>query len=358
MKRLNQLHDVIDNFDENVVLLDNNSGENLKKIIQSINPNELFKKVFLEELDDNYIESEKLIKKYINHLQRDSEVLELAIKEIEEGFQRIEQQKQNAIQEVRSQNTEQAKYFIINKVTETIMDRREYLAQLALNNKYQFQEELNETVRNNLSCELKKYLKEMSDKAIYDFQSEIDSLNFLKEFDPNLVDDIVAKIQKDIEKSDTSIDLGEITSGIATLIGLLAGTVGAILKKVLDVLNAIPIIGSIWNSLFGSSNDERYKAEAARQEAIYKIEDIIAKDIVMKIKSSLEREIPKILTNALESMVATIANEFNQQLKSAQTAQKDALEVKNKDRASIEQNIQQLETVLSQLANLKQQYLK
>ncbi|WP_143411956.1 hypothetical protein [Canicola haemoglobinophilus] len=340
------------------MLLDNNSGENLKKIIQSINPNELFKKVFLEELDDNYIESEKLIKKYINHLQRDSEVLELAIKEIEEGFQRIEQQKQNAIQEVRSQNTEQAKYFIINKVTETIMDRREYLAQLALNNKYQFQEELNETVRNNLSCELKKYLKEMSDKAIYDFQSEIDSLNFLKEFDPNLVDDIVAKIQKDIEKSDTSIDLGEITSGIATLIGLLAGTVGAILKKVLDVLNAIPIIGSIWNSLFGSSNDERYKAEAARQEAIYKIEDIIAKDIVMKIKSSLEREIPKILTNALESMVATIANEFNQQLKSAQTAQKDALEVKNKDRASIEQNIQQLETVLSQLANLKQQYLK
>ncbi|WP_165942820.1 dynamin family protein [Histophilus somni] len=354
---IEKLEDEIDDFDGKVVLLDENGGENLKKIVQSIDPNDLVKKVFLEQLEDNYTETDDLIKNYIRNLQQDSENLELTIKEIEDSFNKIVRQKNKAIKEIKSQDTEETKNVIINRVTTAIIDRRQNLAELALQNKNLFTEELHGTVKNCLSIELKKHLEKMSDKVILDFESEIDSLSCLQAFDPHFVDAIVEKIRKDIEKSDTSIDLSIVMTFISTLAGLFSGTIGVILKEVVRILDSIPIISSITRA-FSSSNNDKFKEEANKQEALYKIQEHICNEIVKEIKSKLESKIPGILGNALENVVNAIANEFEQKLKVAQMANKVALNEQKNNFQDVKQKIQQLENTLSQLESLKQQYLK
>lgn len=355
---IEKLEDEIDNFDGEIVLLDDNSGENLRKIVQSINPNELIKKVFLERLEDNYNDNEKKINHTKNSLELDEEELRESINEMKKGIEKIERRKEEAIKEAKNQNVDQAKDLIINRIRKVVNDQARYLAQVAIRSQYQFQEELNTLVKNNLEKELQKYLKEMSDKVIYDFKSEVSSLNFSKEFDPTFIDDLVAKIQRDIQKSDTSMDFNDINKILSVLSGLIPGVLGVILKQVLNVLNQIPVIGSFLNSLFGSSNnDERYKAEAAREEAINKIENMIVGEIFESIKSTLEQKIPAVLNNALDKMIETIANEFDQQLKDAESSQSTALDLKAQDKSEIEKNIKQLEDLLPHLNQLKQQYL-
>lgn len=334
------MEDEIDDFDGKVVLLDENGGENLKKIVQSIDPNDLVKKVFLEQLEDNYTETDDLIKNYIRNLQQDSENLELTIKEIEDSFNKIVRQKNKAIKEIKSQDTEETKNVIINRVTTAIIDRRQNLAELALQNKNLFTEELHGTVKNCLSIELKKHLEKMSDKVILDFESEIDSLSCLQAFDPHFVDAIVEKIRKDIEKSDTSIDLSIVMTFISTA-GLFSGTIGVILKEVVRILDSIPIISSITRA-FSSSNNDKFKEEANKQEALYKIQEHICNEIVKEIKSKLESKIPGILGNALENVVNAIANEFEQKLKVAQMANKVALNEQKNNFQDVKQKFNNL----------------
>lgn len=356
---IEKLEDEIDNFDGNIVLLDNNSGENLRKIVQSINPNELIKKVFLEKLKDNYDDNEKKINHTINSLKLDEEELKTSINEIKEGIDKIEKRKEEAKKEVENQNVEQATNLIINRINKVVTEQARYLAQVAIKSQCQFQEELNTLVKNNIEAELQKYLKEMNDKVIYDFQAEVSSLNFSKEFDPRFIDDIVAKIQRDIQKSDTSMDFNDINKILSMLSGLIPGVLGTIIKQVLSIINQIPFVGSILNSLFGSSNnDERYKAEAAREEALYKIENMIAGDILKSITSALKNQIPAVLKRALTQMVATIANEFDQKFKETKSTQDAALNAKQQNQEMVQKNIKQLEDLSSQLTQLKQQYLK
>ena len=41
-------------FNQDVVLLDDNGGANLKQILTAIQPEELFKSLFIDDLQDNY----------------------------------------------------------------------------------------------------------------------------------------------------------------------------------------------------------------------------------------------------------------------------------------------------------------
>jgi GTPase SAR1 family protein len=77
-------------YNKDIVLLDDNSGSNLDKILKSININNLYRKIFLEELKSNYFQVESTFNTTIYSLKTTDEEIEKWINEIESSINKLQ----------------------------------------------------------------------------------------------------------------------------------------------------------------------------------------------------------------------------------------------------------------------------
>lgn len=261
------------------------------------------------------------------------------------------------IDDIQSNNNEDKKNSIIYKVTNEIRQNISRLTDTAISEKsgHKVKIELESIIRNSLEMAIKEYLQSVSDKTISDFKSVLSSVNFSNTIDTNLIDSVVSRIEREMQKTDQTFDLNLGLSILNSLSGLLTGTLGMILKIVLDVISKIPLLDGLL-SLFQSRDDE-LKRRNAEIDAKNKIENMFYNQIIPNVENSLTEILDKIIYNILAQLINTISSEFEQQLKQEKSAKLAILNHQKDENRNIQEQIEALNILASEVTLLKTQYL-
>ncbi len=344
-----QLEDEFD-FNADIILVDDNGGENLKKILQSIDPEELFNKLFSSRLKTLFFQIESSINVHISTLKHSKEEAQEAMNELQDSIDKIKKKKQSMLDELESKYSSQGVESIISAVSSELRNHKESLIDLALSNKDTFSNEVNEIVKNRLIYEIKNKLNSISANIIDDFSLELKSISSnLEEFSLDTqwvekmteeVTSLVKSVQEGLGKLSewTSGKKGQIYKTITTILGLTTAILTPVLEVVLVFLPEI----------FGA-----FQKQKARNDISNKFET----EIIPSLSANIRTVLPNILNEQLNKLIETVSAKFEEQLKSKEEEIASAMEEKEKNINEVEEQIKTFEEVKHSLQKLTTQTL-
>lgn len=351
----NQLYEQF-NLSKNVVLTNLNGGHNLKSILDSIDPEELFKYLFIDELQEYYFKNTESLNTLISALKTSKEESDEAIKALAYTLQEMERKKQNAIDELESRYSRKHVDDIISSVSSYVIRQKDYLVNLAINDSNAFSLELNDLVRNTLISEVKQRIDIISSELIQDFKFSLTTLTTVEgfEFDQDFSDKIAKNIQNTLRKTIHGLselkdkmeevgNTGKMYKALATILSITTSIVNPIVEVVLVFLPEII-------SWFSPSKEELEKNQKAKQ--YQDIENQLIGNILPQIKSKIRQELPGLLQEQIVILVNQISDEFGQQIEQKQIEIRQAVEHKENFANELESRISMLENTKSQLSLL------
>ncbi len=334
-----QLEDYFD-FEKDVVLVGNDSGFELEKILKSIDSEKLFESVFIDELKSNHFEMENSLNTIISTYKTSKEEVENTIKELQNSIDNILNKKEQLISEVEDKYTGTNIDGIINKVSTNINIQKESLISYALSNQETFTQELNSIIKTTLVSEVKTRIQDISSDFIDNFNLELKNLQESSfNFDERWLDKLSQGTKVFLEnvhnglknyKPDTS-STNTIYKTITTILGLTTTVVAPIVEIIIVFLPEIL-------SFIGK------KARETAQKK--QIETKINSEVIPAIKSKLRHELPAVFNEYLKNTIAMISEKYETELKKKQ----DEIEITQKEK---EENIKNIEEKLEKLENIK-----
>lgn len=356
----NQLYEQF-NLNKNVVLTNLNGGHNLKVILESINPEELFKHLFIDELQDYYFKNEESLNTLISALKTSKEESNEAIKALEHTLRDIERKKQNAIDEIEDRYSKRNVDDVISNVSSYLVRQKDYLVNLAINDSNAFSLELNDIVRNTLISEVKQRIDVISGELIQDFKFSLNSLSNVQgfEFNQDFSDKIAGNIENVLRKTTNGLnefkdkmeklkDAGTIYKTITTILGVTTSIVNPIVEVALIFLPEIL-------SLFSPSKEELEQRQKEKQRQ--HIESQFIGNILPQLKSKIRQELPSLLEENISILVNQISNEFEQQIQQKQIEIQQAVKEKETSTNELKERISVLENAKSQLSLLSKEII-
>ena len=333
-----QLHD--NDFESEVMLLDNKENDNLKKVLEAINAEGLIKDIFATTLQSLAFDINNAIKTKIESYKRSKEENDYVLQKKVEEMQRVEQEQIACIQEARGNSSRQHANRIINNVVRKLNNSADEIAQ-AYKSRGQSGADcvINDLIRSSLSAELKDSMGDIANGIT----SRIDST--LSSMQSSVNTDALAQ-SISITDSIDSVRLGKgvqilLTESIRTLakskIGVLA-SIGGALKFTLPVLNPIvgilvSLIPSVLVSIFGRGSKKPNEQEEMRQ-----IENAVISEVIPEVKRVLERQIPEIFDNQVEEMIKEISANYKDRIEQ----ERQAVELAQKEMESQSANIESM----------------
>ena len=350
-----QLHEQF-NLSKNVVLTNLNGGQNLKVILESINPEELFKNLFIDDLHDYYFKNQESLNTLISALKTSKDESNDAIRALEYTLKDIERKKQNSIDEIESKYSIRNVDDIISSVSSYLIKQKDYLVNLAINDSDAFSLELNDIVRNTLISEVKQRIDIISNELIQDFTFSLTTLANVQgfEFDKNFSDKMAGNIQNILRKTTNGLNelkekmekkdgAGKIYKTITTILGITTSIVNPIIEVALVFLPEII-------SLFSPSKKELEQRQ--KEQQCQHIESQLIGNILPQIKSKIRQELPSLLKEQISILVNQISDEFEKQIQQKQIEIQQAVEQKENFANELENRISTLENAKSQLSLL------
>ncbi|MCX6076293.1 MAG: dynamin family protein [Campylobacterales bacterium] len=343
-----QLEDYFD-FNKQVIPLSHNGGKELEKILTAINVEELFEKIFKEDLKYNYLEIESSVNTIISTLKVSKEEVIEALLELQNSIKKIISKKENMIKEAQSKYSDHSVEFIVQAVSRELMKNQDSLVQLALSNQENFSRELNDIVKNTLIYQVKSKLSEASIDIINNFSIEIKDIGTsLASFDlgDKWVDTIsqsATNLLKNAQNGLSNVvdarrtNQGDNTGGIYKAITATLGITTAVINPMLEiVILFLPEIISFFTS--------KSKEAKMKQDVYIKL----SSEIIPSLKTKIRSELPVLFHTQINTIIETISEKFEEQLQQKEIEISKAQEEK-------ESNIQEIETKLAQLEDTKQQ---
>lgn len=329
-------------FEQDVVLLDDNGGANLKQILTAIQPEQLFKSLFISDLQDNYFRNEESLRLKIATLKHSKEEGEEAINVLQEGINKLQVKKAKAIEEVESRSAQQGVENIANSVGQAVMAQRENLISLALNNHTEFERVLNNTVQSHLLAEVKTKMQSISLDVINDFRLELKA-NFSSISESFKLDD--AFTQR-ISDSTNKLLQGATQAGLSSLAGKFGkgGWGGMVISVVSFVL---PYIFDFFTS---SSKEDQLRRQQQEQRSA--VEKQLLMEVLPQIKSKIRETLPPVFQKNVAELIQQIAAQFEEELAQKQAEVAQAIAEKEAKATEINALIEQLEAVKQALSDL------
>lgn len=343
-----QLEDYFE-FDKSVIPLYQDGGKELEKILIGIDAEELFEKIFKQELKYNYLEVESSINTIISTFKTSKEDVANALVELKNSIKKIVSKKEQMIADAKSKYSDNSVEAVVNGVSNELMTNQESLVRLALSNKEAFSQEMNQIVKNSLIYQVKTKLNEASSDMVNDFSIEIKDLgssipsfelgdkwvdtisesttNFLKNAQNGLNDLVTARKDK---QSDSSGDMYKIITGTLAI-------TTSVINPILEVV--ILLLPEIISFFTGKSQKAKMQQEMHTK---------FSSEIVPSIKTKIRAELPSLFQSQINAIINTISDKFEEQLKQKEIEISKAQEEKEKD-------IEDIDTKLSKLENTKQQ---
>ena len=337
-----QLGDYFD-FNKKVIPLYQNGGNELEKILISINSEELFERIFKQDLKYNYLEIESSINTIISTLKVSKEEVTNAIIELKNSIKKIISKKESMIEEAQSRYSNNSVDSIIEAVSRELLINQDSLVQMALSNKEGFSRELNDIVKNTMIYQVKSKLNEASDDIIKDFSIEIrdigsslSSFNFgdnwvntISESTTNLLRNAQNGLNTLIEsRKKQNEDNGKVYKSITATLAITSEVIHPALEIVIVFLPEI--------IAFFSAKSQ----EAKMKQEMY---NKFSSEIIPSIKTKLRGELPSLFSSQINSIIETISEKFEEQLQQKEIEISKAQEVKQDDIKEIEIKLTKLE---------------
>ena len=341
-----QLKDYFD-FNKEIILTDNSSGLELEKILNKIDIEELFKKVFLSDLRFNHIENESSINIILSTLKVSREEVLKTITELENSIKNILNKKEQMIEEAEEKYSNTNIDGIINKITNELNLQKEVLISYAIANPNNISQEINEIVKNILIPEIRKRIKDVSNRIVDDFSIELKNLeNNLdnSNFDNNWIEKISYSTKNILEKAQNGLSTivderrsketdDKLYKAITTVLGVTTSFVAPIIEII------IIFLPEIVRFISGKAKEKQQKEKISEQISI---------SIIPEIKRKLRETIPQIFNDYLKNTIETISQEFETQLEQ----KRQEIIVTQQDK---EDNIKDIEQEILKLENIKKE---
>ena len=341
-----QLKDYFD-FNKEIILTDNSSGLELEKILNNIDIEELFKKVFLSDLKFNHIENESSINIILSTLKVSREEVLKTIAELENSIKNILNKKEQMIEEAEEKYSNTNIDGIINKITNELNLQKEVLISYAIANPNNISQEINEIVKNILIPEIRKRIKDVSNRIVDDFSIELKNLeNNLdnSNFDNNWIEKISYSTKNILEKAQNGLSTivderrsketdDKLYKAITTILGVTTSFVAPIIEII------IIFLPEIVRFISGKAKEKQQKEKISEQISI---------SIIPEIKRKLRETIPQIFNDYLKNTIETISQEFETQLEQ----KRQEIIVTQQDK---EDNIKDIEQEILKLENIKKE---
>lgn len=343
-----QLEDYFD-FGKNVIPLYQDGGKELEKILTDIDEEELFEKIFKQELKYNYLEVESSINTIISTLKTSKEDVANALAELQNSINKIISKKEQMIADAKNKYSDNSVEAVVNGVSNELMTNQESLVRLALSNQEAFSQEMNQIVKNSLIYQVKAKLNEASSDMVNDFSIEIKDLgssipsfelgdkwidtisesttSFLKNAQNGLNDLVTARKDK---QGESNGDMYKIITGTLAI-------TTSVVNPILEVV--ILLLPEIISFFTGKSKEAKMQQEMHTK---------FSSDIVPSIKSKIRAELPSLFHSQINEIINTISDKFEEQLQQKEVEIAKAQEEKEK-------NIENIEAKLSILEDSKQQ---
>lgn len=343
-----QLEDDFDHTDE-VVLLDLNSGGNLKKILQAIDPEALFRALFEDELRNNNEALTQSINVKISTFKSNQAEIAETLKQLEESLSSIESKKDAAIADVENRYGRSSLNVVNQAVVSAILSQKARLVDLALHNQSGFEREVSDITKNALIHALQNRFqtiaRDLTEELGKSISAHIGNIDVGNSLGSMALDLCIKNSQLINQKLNAGLQVvaAMITAKVASqslklLLGGLVGLVGAVLAFLPEIL-----------SWLNKSGQEQRQREHIEQQ--------IVSNVIPQIQQQLNSVLPELLNTQIRELIQNISEQFEVELQQKRAEIQAAEAEKAAKAAELESMIGELNQGKQQLLSLATQYL-
>lgn len=321
-------------------------GENLKIILNKINPEALFKSLFEKDIKNNFIENNSSIslleKSLLNSLNENSEIIE----NLKESLIKIEKKKELLVKEAKRKYSERNIGRIIDSVGISISNSKDELVRIGMaGNEKIFKDTLVDIIKNSLISETKYSLTDISESILNEFKIDLisnESFNIDSDFYEKIIFSIKEQLNSTTNWFKNSEDLlksNSVGNSIYKIGTTILGITTNIISPILEIL--IIFLPNIM-SFFSRANKEKKQREILEQKVI--------SEVIPNVKKKVREEITTILEKEVERMIKEIGEKIEEEI----NEKKELIEKLEKERE--EKNIK-IEEILEKIKKSKEEIL-
>jgi hypothetical protein len=297
-------------IDKEVILIDDNGGENLQKILLKIEPEQLFKNLFIESLKENYYSVTEILNIAISSLGKDKQKNKEILVELEESFLKIQKERDTLIEEANERYSNTNVNRIIEAIGKELSDSLDELVNSVINGGQDaMSNRISEITRHTLIVNIKDSMSNISDEIIDSFSSNLTNLNdSMSEFTmsgnwlekitdttKNMLGNAKNSLEEIIDKRNKSDNSDKMYKIITTILA----TTTTILTPILELV--IIFLPELLGSLF--ENDQKKKQKE-------QIRNSILIQIIPSLKRELRSKLPQIFNQQVQEMIQNISSQF------------------------------------------------
>lgn len=343
-----QLEDDFD-YTGQIALLDMDGGNNLKNILTAVNPDELFKLLFIDELRENYTGLILSINVKISTFKSDRKEIEETLSALQNSLQGIEAKKQSAINDVEQRYSRDSVSVINQAVTSAILQQKMRLVDLAINNQGAFERELNDITKNALLSAVQTRFRAISQDLIEEMGNGINAQL------ATLPDGGLAGIAMDVLANSGADAFGKVANTAlksiskAIMVNVTSTTLKALLGSVFGIVGAVLLFLPEIISLFTKGEKERRQRE--------QVEQAIINNVIPQIQQQLNSVLPDLMNQNITALINQVSEQFEEQLQQKRNEIEAAEAEKAAKAAELESTINELESGKQQLTTAANRYL-
>ena len=361
-KIADQLADYFD-YEGEIALLDMDGGENLNKILQTIDPEELFSSLFLDTLRDNNVALTQSINLKTATLKKDGREAEDTVSALQDALNKLDAQKNNALSEIEHRYSGSRINAIAEKVAQVLLMKKAHLVELGMQNQHAFANELNELVKNSLLSQVQSSFQDVGAQIVRDFDSEMRMALSGAGSSSLLDDNMISRIADSTERL-----LGSFASGLSNMSagmnervrGGNGGSIGALYRTAATILGlTTSVVSPILEVVIVFLPDIiRYFSKGAQERKMREqIEQKITGEIIPDVKAKIRESLPRVFNEQVERLIMQISHQFEGQLQQKRDEIKAAEAEKAAKAAELEEVLAGLEEGRRKLNEAAQQYL-
>lgn len=361
-KIADQLADYFD-YEGEIALLDMDGGENLNKILQTIDPEELFSSLFLDTLRDNNVALTQSINLKTATLKKDGREAEDTVSALQDALNKLNAQKNNALSEIEHRYSGSRINAIAEKVAQVLLMKKAHLVELGMQNQHAFANELNELVKNSLLSQVQSSFQDVGAQIVRDFDSEMRMALSGAGSSSLLDDNMISRIADSTERL-----LGSFASGLSNMSagmnervrGDNGGSIGALYRTAATILGlTTSVVSPVLEVVIVFLPDIiRYFSKGAQERKMREqIEQKITGEIIPDVKAKIRESLPEVFNGHVERLIRQISDQFEGQLQQKRDEIKAAEAEKAAKAAELEEVVAGLEEGRRKLNEAAQQYL-
>lgn len=174
---LEQINDYLE-MSKEIVSIDDNGGDNLRKLLDKIDPDELIENIFANPLKDQFFTISDSINTAISSFSKTKNENEESLQILESSLNNLIDEKKRLIQETTDQYTNINVDLIVEKIGRKLLDNADELANKALSSDQdELKNTISEIVRHAVIYEMKKIVDNFSDEIVNKFAIKIKEIN-------------------------------------------------------------------------------------------------------------------------------------------------------------------------------------